>query len=245
MDGRNRVGTQELENHSLNDICDDKRYRHSSSEVRDQKYDEKANTVTITVVSSNPESIKSKIRCKAVCCITSIEIKPPEKKPPPESKPDKKPTKPEMINIVRGGSAGTVVTIATSLVKVVTTGLVVDAPVGHVKGVAALLVADTMAGLLEVGAAIRGVKVAAALLATTNLVVGTATGGVKSAAANPVVVGAAAGLVVVELNTDTIAGIVKGATAILAAGAVAVVRGYHVLVVVAAAVNKNIQVIVQ
>ncbi|XVF28060.1 hypothetical protein REPUB_Repub14bG0163200 [Reevesia pubescens] len=211
-------------------------------EVRDQKYDEKANTVTITVVSSNPECIKSKISSKAVCCIKSIEIKQPEKeKKPPEKPPNKTPTKPEMINIVRGGSAGIVVTVAACLVKVVTAGLVVDAPVGHVKGVAALLAADAMAGLLVVGTAIGGVKVAAALLATANLVVGTAIWGVKSVAANPVVAGATFGLVVVELNTDTIAGIVKGAAAILAADAVAVVGGYHVLVVGAAAANKNIQ----
>ncbi|KAG4196225.1 hypothetical protein ERO13_A06G156701v2 [Gossypium hirsutum] len=64
-------------------------------EIRDQKYDEKANTVTITVVSIDPQCIKTKIRSKAGSCIKSIEIKPPEKKAPTETKDKDKPPKKE------------------------------------------------------------------------------------------------------------------------------------------------------
>ncbi|KAA3478215.1 keratin, ultra high-sulfur matrix protein-like [Gossypium australe] len=63
---------------------------------KDQKYDEKANTVTITVVSIDPQCIKTKISRKAGSCIKSIEIKSPEKKAPTETKDkDQKPPKKE------------------------------------------------------------------------------------------------------------------------------------------------------
>ncbi|GKV51014.1 hypothetical protein SLEP1_g57691 [Rubroshorea leprosula] len=59
-------------------------------EIRDQEYDEKANKVTIKVVSCWPEKIRDKLRCKGCGCIKSIEIvkpKPPEKPKPPPSPP--------------------------------------------------------------------------------------------------------------------------------------------------------------
>jgi hypothetical protein len=46
-------------------------------------YDEKQNKVTIKVVSSCPERIMQKIRCKGGKCIMCIEIKKPPKPPPP------------------------------------------------------------------------------------------------------------------------------------------------------------------
>ncbi|XP_022724331.1 protein PYRICULARIA ORYZAE RESISTANCE 21-like [Durio zibethinus] len=61
-------------------------------QIRDQIYDEKANTVTITVVCCSPEKIRDKICCKGGGSIKSIEIKPPP--PPPKPKePEKKPEK--------------------------------------------------------------------------------------------------------------------------------------------------------
>ncbi|XP_057512272.1 leucine-rich repeat extensin-like protein 3 isoform X2 [Actinidia eriantha] len=60
-------------------------------EIRNQVYDEKANTVTITVVCCNPEKIREKLYCKGGKTITSIEINPPTpsstSKPPPPPPP--------------------------------------------------------------------------------------------------------------------------------------------------------------
>ncbi|TYI81979.1 hypothetical protein E1A91_D05G190800v1 [Gossypium mustelinum] len=50
-------------------------------EIRDQTFDEKANTVTIIVVCCNPEKVRDKLRCKGGFSIESIEIKPPPKSP--------------------------------------------------------------------------------------------------------------------------------------------------------------------
>ncbi|GLT24842.1 hypothetical protein SLA2020_000100 [Shorea laevis] len=53
-------------------------------EIRDQTYDEKANKVTIKVVSCSPEKIRDKLCCKGCGCITSIKIiVPPPPLPPP------------------------------------------------------------------------------------------------------------------------------------------------------------------
>ncbi|GLU15837.1 hypothetical protein SLE2022_322960 [Rubroshorea leprosula] len=60
-------------------------------EIRDQKYDEKANKVTIKVVSCSPEKIRDKLCCKGCGCIKSIEIPPP---PPPPPPPTPKPPPP-------------------------------------------------------------------------------------------------------------------------------------------------------
>ncbi|GLU15831.1 hypothetical protein SLE2022_322900 [Rubroshorea leprosula] len=60
-------------------------------EIQDQKYDEKANKVTIKVVSSSPEKIRDKLCCKGGRCIKSIEIPPPPPPPPPVPKPEPKP----------------------------------------------------------------------------------------------------------------------------------------------------------
>ncbi|XP_060199492.1 protein PYRICULARIA ORYZAE RESISTANCE 21-like [Lycium barbarum] len=49
-------------------------------QIRDQVYDEKANTVTITVVCCNPEKLRDKLCCKGCGVIKSIEIKEPEKR---------------------------------------------------------------------------------------------------------------------------------------------------------------------
>ncbi|KAF3451875.1 hypothetical protein FNV43_RR07971 [Rhamnella rubrinervis] len=72
---------------------------HGRSEIRDQVYDEKSDTVTIKVVCCSPEKIKEKIICKGGGCITSIQIvvppKPetkdscPKKDPPPKEDPPK------------------------------------------------------------------------------------------------------------------------------------------------------------
>ncbi|XP_009796355.1 protein PYRICULARIA ORYZAE RESISTANCE 21 [Nicotiana sylvestris] len=53
-------------------------------QIRDQVYDEKANTVTITVVCCNPEKIRDKLCSKGCGVIKSIEIKDPEKPKKPE-----------------------------------------------------------------------------------------------------------------------------------------------------------------
>ncbi|XP_062161720.1 protein PYRICULARIA ORYZAE RESISTANCE 21-like isoform X5 [Alnus glutinosa] len=70
-------------------------------QVQDQIYDEKQNKVTIKVVSSCPEKIMQKIRCKGGKCIMCIEIKPPPPPPPgpklstpPAQKRDKTPPRP-------------------------------------------------------------------------------------------------------------------------------------------------------
>ncbi|KAL3850959.1 hypothetical protein ACJIZ3_012841 [Penstemon smallii] len=78
-------------------------------EIRDQVYDEKGNTVTITVVCCSPEKIRDKLCCKGRKVIKSIEIKDPPKPKEPEKKkePDKpkvvvieKPKEPEMPKVV-------------------------------------------------------------------------------------------------------------------------------------------------
>nr|URQ29608.1 pollen-specific leucine-rich repeat extensin-like protein [Sinningia speciosa] len=48
-------------------------------EIRDQVYDEKENTVTITVVCCSPEKIRDKLCCEGGKVITSIKIKEPPK----------------------------------------------------------------------------------------------------------------------------------------------------------------------
>ncbi|GKV47650.1 hypothetical protein SLEP1_g54530 [Rubroshorea leprosula] len=64
-------------------------------EIRDQTYDEKANKVTIKVVSSSLENIRDKLCCKGGRCIKSIEIvKPPPPKPPPPPPPKPRPPPP-------------------------------------------------------------------------------------------------------------------------------------------------------
>ncbi|EOY28978.1 Uncharacterized protein TCM_030429 [Theobroma cacao] len=204
-------------------------------EIRDQKYDDKANTVTISVVSRNPESIRSKICDKAGCCIKSIEIKPKDK--PGTDKGYF--VRNAICGIEKGrarrvrvfhsdshamrivGKEFGVVGVAVVGAKAAqvmggSAGIVAIVAASLVKGVAALPVADATACLgLVVGTATGTVKVAAALLATADLAVGATTGRVKGAAAHPVA-GATAGLVV-----DTVAGLVKGAAALLAAAATA------------------------
>ncbi|KAK5826365.1 hypothetical protein PVK06_021283 [Gossypium arboreum] len=116
-----------------------------------KKYDEKANTVTITVVSIDPQCIKTKISSKAGSCIKSIEIKPPEKKAPTETKDKDKPPKKEpetkivwILCKVMGGSAGIVVLVAAARlhVKVAVALRVADAATGR-PGHAAVVVVDT------------------------------------------------------------------------------------------------------
>ncbi|GLT24847.1 hypothetical protein SLA2020_000150 [Shorea laevis] len=69
-------------------------------EIQDQKYDEKANKVTIKVVSSSPEKIRDKLCCKGCGCIKSIEIPPPPPPPKPDPKPDPKPKdKPMKVSV--------------------------------------------------------------------------------------------------------------------------------------------------
>ncbi|KAH0712229.1 hypothetical protein KY289_008188 [Solanum tuberosum] len=48
-------------------------------QIRDQVYDEKGNTVTITVVCCNPKKLRDKLCSKGCGVIKSIEIKDPEK----------------------------------------------------------------------------------------------------------------------------------------------------------------------
>ncbi|XP_057471752.1 protein PYRICULARIA ORYZAE RESISTANCE 21-like isoform X2 [Actinidia eriantha] len=62
-------------------------------EIRNQEYDEKANTVKITVVCCNPEKIREKLRCKGGKTIKSIEI---IKKPEPKPNKDEEP-KPDVL----------------------------------------------------------------------------------------------------------------------------------------------------
>lgn len=67
-----------------------------TTEIRDQVYDEKQNTVTITVVCCSPEKIRDKLCCKGGKVIKSIEIKPPPKPKEPEKPkaPDQKAKEP-------------------------------------------------------------------------------------------------------------------------------------------------------
>lgn len=62
-------------------------------QIRDQVYNEKTNTVNITVVCCSPEKIRDKLKCKAGKVIISIEIKEPPKPKEPEKK--KEPDKPK------------------------------------------------------------------------------------------------------------------------------------------------------
>ncbi|XP_056171839.1 protein PYRICULARIA ORYZAE RESISTANCE 21-like isoform X2 [Syzygium oleosum] len=69
-------------------------------QIRDQIYDEKQNTVTITVLCCSPEKIRDKIICKGGETVQSVEILPdkpkePEKKPEKPKEPEKKPEKPK------------------------------------------------------------------------------------------------------------------------------------------------------
>ncbi|GKV31746.1 hypothetical protein SLEP1_g40414 [Rubroshorea leprosula] len=56
-------------------------------------YDEKANKVTIKVVSCSPEKIRDKL-CKGGGCIKSIEIVKPKPPPPPPTPPPPPPPPP-------------------------------------------------------------------------------------------------------------------------------------------------------
>lgn len=73
-------------------------------EVRDQLYDEKANTVTIIVVCCSPEKIRDKLCYKGGKVIKSIEIKelgkPEKKKEPEKPKEPAKPKEPEKPKVV-------------------------------------------------------------------------------------------------------------------------------------------------
>ncbi|XP_048132293.1 protein PYRICULARIA ORYZAE RESISTANCE 21-like [Rhodamnia argentea] len=53
-------------------------------QVKDRIFDEKQNTVTITVVCCSPEKVRQKICCKGGCCILRIDIIPPKPVPPPK-----------------------------------------------------------------------------------------------------------------------------------------------------------------
>ncbi|KAI4365021.1 hypothetical protein MLD38_021043 [Melastoma candidum] len=64
-------------------------------QIRDQVYDEKQNTVTITVVCCSPEKIMERIACKAGDTVESIEILPDKPKDPEKPKPVEKPKEPE------------------------------------------------------------------------------------------------------------------------------------------------------
>lgn len=66
-------------------------------QIRDQVYDEKANTVTITVVCCNPEKLRDKLCSKGCGVIKSIEIKDPPK--PKEPEKPKQPEKPTVVVI--------------------------------------------------------------------------------------------------------------------------------------------------
>ncbi|KAJ6921585.1 hypothetical protein NC652_015489 [Populus alba x Populus x berolinensis] len=64
-------------------------------QIQNQTYDQKKNTVTITVVGSCPEKIKKKIYCKGGECVKCIEIiKPPPKDDPPKPQPQPQPKPP-------------------------------------------------------------------------------------------------------------------------------------------------------
>ncbi|KAJ8526217.1 hypothetical protein K7X08_028694 [Anisodus acutangulus] len=65
-------------------------------QIRDQLYDEKANTIIITVVCCNPEKFRDKLCSKGCGVIKSIEIKePPKPKQPEKPKEPEKPKAPE------------------------------------------------------------------------------------------------------------------------------------------------------
>ncbi|KAG8365337.1 hypothetical protein BUALT_Bualt18G0094200 [Buddleja alternifolia] len=65
-------------------------------QIRDQVYDEKANTVTITVFCCSPEKIRDKLCSKGGKTIKSIEIKEPKKpEKPKEAEKPKQPEKPK------------------------------------------------------------------------------------------------------------------------------------------------------
>ncbi|XP_049381526.1 protein PYRICULARIA ORYZAE RESISTANCE 21-like [Solanum stenotomum] len=64
-------------------------------QIRDQVYDEKGNTVTITVVCCNPEKLRDKLCSKGCGVIKSIEIKDPPKPKPPEKPKEPEPKTPE------------------------------------------------------------------------------------------------------------------------------------------------------
>ncbi|XVF84040.1 hypothetical protein PTKIN_Ptkin16aG0542700 [Pterospermum kingtungense] len=64
-------------------------------EIQDQKYEEKTNTVTITVVCCNPEKLMEKIRCEGCRFIKTIEIKLPTPSPTPKKTPPPPPTPPK------------------------------------------------------------------------------------------------------------------------------------------------------
>ncbi|XP_049353364.1 protein PYRICULARIA ORYZAE RESISTANCE 21-like [Solanum verrucosum] len=72
-------------------------------QIRDQVYDEKGNTVTITAVCCNPEKLRDKLCSKGCGVIKSIEIKDPEKSIGPIKSNGviiKEPTKPIKPNVV-------------------------------------------------------------------------------------------------------------------------------------------------
>ncbi|KAK4369689.1 hypothetical protein RND71_009164 [Anisodus tanguticus] len=67
-------------------------------QIRDQLYDEKANTIIITVVCCNPEKLRDKLCSKGCGVIKSIEIKePPKSKQPEKSKDPEKSKEPEKL----------------------------------------------------------------------------------------------------------------------------------------------------
>ncbi|KAH7852414.1 hypothetical protein Vadar_024554 [Vaccinium darrowii] len=64
-------------------------------QIRSQAYDEKQNTVTITVVCCNPEKFRDKLCCKGGKTIKTIEIlEPPKPKPKPKEPEKPKPPPP-------------------------------------------------------------------------------------------------------------------------------------------------------
>ncbi|CAI9769284.1 unnamed protein product [Fraxinus pennsylvanica] len=62
-------------------------------EISDRVFDEKANTVTITVICCNPEKIRDKLCCKGGKIIKCIKIKEPPKPKPEEPGKPKEPKK--------------------------------------------------------------------------------------------------------------------------------------------------------
>ncbi|KAE9447015.1 hypothetical protein C3L33_21087, partial [Rhododendron williamsianum] len=72
------------------DFCAMSNFWGQIIEIRSQAYDEKQNTVTITVVCCSPEKIRDKLCCKGGKTIKSIEIKPPPKKEPEKTKEPEK-----------------------------------------------------------------------------------------------------------------------------------------------------------
>ncbi|XP_060184542.1 protein PYRICULARIA ORYZAE RESISTANCE 21-like isoform X2 [Lycium barbarum] len=70
-------------------------------QIRDQLYDEKANTVTITVVCCNPEKIRDKLYSKGCGVIKCIKIKKP-KPPPVDPPPQPPPSTPQPVMVVPG-----------------------------------------------------------------------------------------------------------------------------------------------